>query len=316
MNILVADDDPVSRRMLEVFLGKWNFEPVLARDGNEAWNILQGKDSPKMAILDWMMPGVDGATICRQVRELHDHSYVYILLLTTKFQKSDVIAGLDAGADDFLAKPFDPAELRSRLKTGRRIIDLQEKLQHAYEDMKYLASHDPLTGLDSRAAILETLKLEIIRAQRQQSMIGVLLVDLDYFKQVNESYGYLAGDAILRETVNRIRAAMLPYDAIGRYGGDEFLLVMPGCELASTLSQAEDLRAAVAKAPIEAVGIEVPMTVSLGVTVGGGEQGLESNALLKAADLALYEAKRNGRNRVELCRENWERPSSVPLEFR
>jgi two-component system cell cycle response regulator len=304
VRILIADDDPVNRHRLQAFLAKWDYEVVVACDGDEAWNILRQADAPKLAILDWMMPGIDGTQLCRELRKGNNESYTYILLLTAKSQKADIITGLDAGADDYLGKPFDTSELRARLRTGRRILELQEQLRSAYERLKFEATHDPLTGLASRAAVLEILRIELSRAGREGSTLGILLADLDHFKQVNDTYGHLAGDAVLRETAKRMRASLRPYDAVGRYGGEEFLIILPGSHAASSIKRAECLRTAVERVPVNTSEGKIPVTVSIGVTIGGGTQPDNIELLVKAADTALYQAKINGRNRVQSAEPN------------
>jgi two-component system cell cycle response regulator len=307
VKILVADDDPINRRLLEKVLVKSNYEVVLASDGNEAWSILSQKDAPKLAILDWMMPGLDGPEICRRIRKGSDESYVYILLLTAKFQKGDIIEGLDAGADDYLSKPFDANELKARLRTGMRVLDLEKRLRSSYENLLFHAAHDSLTGGWNRVAILETLRTEVARAQRQGTKLGIMMADLDHFKHVNDTYGHLAGDAVLRETAKRMQACVRPYDAVGRYGGEEFLIVMPHCDVSAASSRAEDLRAAIASTPMETPEGAVPVTVSLGVAIGGRDIPMDVESLLQSADEALYQAKNAGRNQVMVCQKDKER---------
>jgi two-component system cell cycle response regulator len=301
MRILVADDDRISRRLLEAFLIQLDYQVVLARDGVEAWEILQQKNSPRLAILDWMMPGMDGTQVCRELRKHSEMTYVYILLLTKKNDQAEVITGLDAGADDYLTKPVEGNELKARLRTGRRILELQERLLSANDALHFQLAHDPLTGILSRAAILETLRLELIRSQRERTTVGILMADVDHFKQVNDTYGHLAGDAVLRETAKRMRSSVRPYDAFGRYGGEEFLIVMPGCDICGTTSRAEALRNAIGREPVDTPEGMIPVTLSLGVTVGGGANPAELAELLRAADAALYEAKNGGRNRVVMA---------------
>jgi two-component system cell cycle response regulator len=307
VKILVADDDPINRRLLEAFLVKWNYEVVLACDGNEAWNILSQKDAPKLAILDWMMPGLDGTQICRRIRNRSGESYVYVLLLTAKFQKADIIEGLDAGADDYLAKPFDANELRARLWTGLRVLGLEKRLRSAYENLLFHAAHDSLTGGWNRVAILETLRTEVARAQRQGTALSVMMADLDHFKQVNDTYGHLTGDEVLRETAKRMQACVRSYDAVGRYGGEEFLIVMPLCDVSVAPSRAEELRAAISSTPMDTPKGAVPVTVSLGVAIGEGAMSMDVESLLRNADEALYQAKQAGRNRVVVYQIDQER---------
>jgi two-component system, cell cycle response regulator len=298
VRILVADDDPVNRRLLQASLVGWDYEVILARDGEEAWNILLQEDAPKLAILDWMMPGMDGTEICRRVRKRNVKFYTYILLLTANFRKADIIAGLEAGADDYLTKPFEQNELRARLRTGRRILELQEQLHSFTDALQFQLANDPLTGTLSRAAILETMRIELIRCQRERTTVGILMADLDHFKQVNDTYGHLTGDTVLREVAKRMRSAVRPYDAVGRYGGEEFLIIAPGCDMPAAMSRAEGIRDAVGKEPVDTPEGMVPVTLSLGVTVAGGDKPTELEGLLRTADAALYEAKNRGRNQV------------------
>ncbi len=301
MRILIAEDDPVSRHMLEAFLKKWGFEVSVARDGIEAWQMLQQEGAPQLCIIDWMMPGMDGVQVCRKVRERGSHPYVYIILLTAKDQKSDIIEGIESGADDYLIKPFDAHELRAHLRAGKRILDLQEELISAREFLRVQATHDPLTGLWNHAAVFDILRNELERSQRQGDPLAVVMSDLDHFKRVNDTYGHMAGDLVLSEVARRLRGAVRPYDSIGRYGGEEFLVVVPGCDAASVLSQAERLRACVGGELFDLGGTRIKLTLSVGVAASEETKTHDWDALLRAADTALYRAKHNGRNRVELA---------------
>ena len=306
MKILVAEDDPVSRRLLEVTLSKWGYEVVTCADGQAAWDVLKAPDAPQLVILDWMMPLLDGLQVCRNVRNTAERpaeSYVYIILLTAKSQKTDMVTGLEAGADDYLTKPFDAQELRMRLRAGRRILDLLDELVRAREIMREQARKDSLTQLCTRATVLELLKHELDRAQRnsmdRDAPVSVVLADLDHFKHINDTYGHLAGDAVLRETAHRMRDAIRPYDSIGRYGGEEFLLVLSNCDTIGAAAIAERLLQAVRKDTIVLAEATVSVTLSAGVATSGVIQDPET--LVGAADTALYRAKRGGRNRVEVA---------------
>jgi len=300
MKILIADDEPIVRYLLELFLRKWNYDVVVAADGEQAWQALKGENAPRLAILDWMMPGMDGVEICREVRKQAGQPYTYILLVTTKAQKQDIIEGLEAGADDYLAKPFESEELRVRLRAGRRILELQEQLIAAREVQQFQATHDSLTGLWNRVGILEILQKELARARREAGSVGVVLADLDHFKRVNDTYGHLAGDAALRETAQRMRNSVRAYDSVGRYGGEEFLIILPGCH-PPAVNQAERIRACVSAAPIDTPESPVTVTLSMGVANYEALQQPDMDTLLRAADAALYRAKNAGRNRVELA---------------
>jgi diguanylate cyclase (GGDEF)-like protein len=300
MKVLIAEDEPTSRRMIESLLRRWDYDVQVAQDGFEALQILQQADAPKLAVIDWLMPGVDGIQLCQKIRQVKTDSYTYVLLLTGKHAQEDVITGLEAGADDYLTKPFDPPELRVRLRTGKRILHLMDQLVATRETLRSLASHDGLTGLWNHSAILEILGNELNRAERHGSSVGVILFDVDYFKQVNDTYGHLTGDHVLTEIAHEVRALTRPYDAVGRYGGEELLVVLPGCDELTVVSHAERLRTAIGRAAVKAAnGQEVRVTASFGVTVAGHNSFPCVEALIQAADTALYRAKDAGRNRVE-----------------
>ena len=302
MKILIAEDDATSRRKLEAYLESWGYEVVAAADGTEAWTVLQGEEAPRLAILDWMMPGKDGIQVCEEVRKLKGVPYVYIIMLTACDQKEDIVRGLDAGADDYLTKPYDALELRARLRAGRRILALQEALLSARDALRFQATLDPLTGLWNRTAILAALRRELVRANRERSPLAVFLADLDHFSRTNDTYGHMAGDSVLRETARRIRSASRLYDSIGRYGGEEFLIIAPGCGTSEAVKQGERLRASVAAKGIDLADGVIQLTLSVGVVTTGKYEGLDSNAVIFAADAALARAKEQGRNRLEVAR--------------
>jgi diguanylate cyclase (GGDEF)-like protein len=300
MKILIAEDDPVSRRLLGAKLAKWGYEIVVTRDGNEAWQALQATDAPRIAILDWMMPGMDGVEICRKIRENIKEPYIYIILLTALHREEDLVAGMEAGADDYITKPFKSSELNVRLRAGTRIIELQNELIKAREALWSKATHDPLTGLWNHEEILLVLEKELSRAKREGTCVGVIMADLDHFKKVNDTFGHMAGDVVLRVTAQRITAVMRTYDTIGRYGGEEFLVVVPGSvDEACGEQVAERLRKSIANNYVDTPEGIIPVTASFGVAVSckGREQNADS--LVRAADAALYLAKEKGRNRVE-----------------
>ena len=298
---LIAEDDPIFRRILESWFKKWDYQVTAVENGLAAWEVLQQEDAPQLAILDWMMPGMDGIELCRKIRRRDHGPYRYVLLLTAKDDKQDVVAGLEAGADDYLTKPFDVDELRARVRAGKRILDLQAALIHAKDELQFAAAHDPLTGLWNRGAILDLLMREVSRRQRSADPLGVIMADIDYFKKINDTHGHLVGDAVLREVTRRLAVGVRPYDAVGRYGGEEFLIVFPGCNAANLVVGAERLRHCIADQPIETSVGQLPVTLSLGLaSVEQGEnETLDCEAFLRNADEALYAAKALGRNRVE-----------------
>lgn len=298
MKVLVADDSLVMRRLLEASVSSWGYEPVSASDGDQAWEVLSSPDPPSIAILDWMMPGLSGLAICRRLRERQAPPYVYVILLTSRGLREDIVEGLNAGADDYIVKPFDKHELEVRLRAGRRIIELQAELMRAQDKLREQAMRDPLTGIWNRASILDALERELDRARRSATPLGLLLLDLDHFKQLNDTRGHQFGDLALRAFAGRIQAAVRSYDSFGRYGGEEFLILAPGCGEQDLARQGERLRAAVAASPFVIEGTGISLTVSIGAASAEPGAMASSIELIRAADDALYEAKRTGRNRV------------------
>jgi diguanylate cyclase (GGDEF)-like protein len=297
MKILAAEDNPVFQTTLRSILTKWGYEVILVGDGNQAWSVLQADGGPRLAILDWMMPGLDGPEVCRRLRAANREPYVYVLLLTARAESQDLVEGMEAGADDYLTKPLRVPELRARLRAGRRIVELQEELMLAREALRQQATHDGLTGLLNRSAILEVLHNELARAQRESQPLSLLMVDLDHFKQVNDEFGHLAGDAVLREASSRMRAVVRRYDSVGRYGGEEFLVVLPGCDSAAAAAQAERLRLSLSAAPFVFGSGTCPLTGSVGYVCSTDVPDGDAESLIRLADDALYAAKNLGRNR-------------------
>jgi diguanylate cyclase (GGDEF)-like protein len=225
-----------------------------------------------------------------------------MVLLTSKESKEDVVAGLESGADDFLTKPFDPEELKARLRTGLRILNLEDRLVEAREEMRFQATHDGLTGLWNRGVIVDLLGRELARSSREHTCTVILMCDLDHFKNVNDTYGHLAGDDVLKETAKRLLASVRSYDFVGRYGGEEFLVVLNNCNPAFASVRAEEIRKAIAQKPVSSSSGPLPVTMSLGILLSQewGRRPVEE--LLHEADTALYAAKAAGRNSVKVAR--------------
>jgi len=303
MRVLIADDDMISRTVLKVLLSKWGYGVLEAEDGEQAWNILEQENSPRLVVVDWMMPGLDGPGLCRRLREVGDRSYHYIILLTSRDSKEDIIGGLNAGADDYITKPFMPQELEVRLRVGGRILALQKSLEKALALQRYQAQHDPLTGILNHGEILQVLEKEITRAERQGSSLAVLMGDLDHFKKVNDTYGHVAGDAVLVDVAERMRKNIRLYDSIGRYGGEEFLLVLPGCTEDEAFQIANRILKNIQSHPVQFQGNSIPVTISLGLAFNKVGERSEQIDLVQAADTALYQAKQNGRNRAAIAND-------------
>ena len=245
---------------------------------------------------------MNGLELCRKVRECNQTPYQYILLATAKDAKQDLVRGLEAGADDYLTKPFDKSELQARLRACNRILTLQDDQIRAHVQLRFQATHDALTGVWNRSEILETLRRELERAARSKTATGLLMLDIDHFKNINDTYGHLTGDVVLKEVTQRIIRAVRGYDSVGRYGGEEFVIVLPGCTREQIEHGAERIRSAVDDGPIAANESTVSVTVSIGAAVTTVEKhGLISDTeMLAAADSALYRAKKIGRNRTVL----------------
>lgn len=299
--LLIADDHSASCQWLERSVREWGYNPICVSDGATALAHLSAEHGPKLAVLDWEMPGLSGPQVCRIVRARAASPYIYLILLTGRDARAHCLSGLASGADDFVSKPFDPGELRLRLRVGQRIVALQQDLISARTELERRANHDALTGALNRGALLQKVEQEAARSYRQQEPFCLVLLDLDHFKRINDEFGHTAGDVVLSETVMRLNRALRPYDSLGRYGGEEFLVLLPGCNLDDGAIVAARLRQMLVEEPIEVGrGKRHHVTASLGVV--SSEQFYPTlGMMVDAADSALYRAKRNGRDRVELA---------------
>lgn len=299
MKVLVAEDNRFFRRLVEASLQQWGHEVLGCEDGSQAWDLLVQDAPPRLALLDWEMPKLEGVEICRRLRALKDRPYVYLILLTAKSRKDDIIQGLDSGADDYVTKPFDPVELRVRLRAATRILQLQEDLMAACEAAEQRAKEDPLTGLWNHSAILDILRKELDRSKRSGGRLGLILADVDHFKRINDSYGHLVGDRVLRSMARVMNENVRFHDSVGRYGGEEFLVVLPDCYEADVVHTAERLRKAILEDCVRDRE-RVLRTMSFGCTCVDGRMPMCLDSVVHAADDALYQAKRKGRNRIEM----------------
>lgn len=299
MNILIADDNAVSRRLLRAALSSLGHEIEEVEDGLSAVAALTRSGGPAFAIVDWMMPGLDGLEVCRTVRR-QPGRYIYIILLTARSSPADMIDALDAGADDFLSKPFNIAELRARLQAGERVLRLQDDLLRAHEALKQEATHDRLTNLWNRGRVHDELARELRRSRRELASMAIMMADVDHFKAINDRHGHAAGDTALQQVAKRIQSSLRNSDSLGRYGGEEFLIILPHTDVNGAREVGERVRAAVSASPINHAALHIAVTMSFGVaSVMSASVSIEE--LLHAADQALYRAKANGRNRVEVA---------------
>lgn len=296
MRILIAEDDLTSRTVLAGVLKKEGHEVVATVNGAQACQALLQPGAPELVILDWMMPEMDGPEVVRQVRALGTERQPYILMLTTRGEKADIIAGLAAGANDYLAKPFDLGELCARVGVGRRMVEMQAALLASREALAHQASHDPLTGLLNRRAILDKLDQELSRTSRHDGSLAIGMCDIDHFKQVNDTYGHQTGDDVLIGFAAILRGHLRPYDSTGRVGGEEFLAIAPTASRVDAVIPFNRLCARIAASKIPTRSGELSVTVSIGVT--SANAGSTADQMLEDADAALYRAKEAGRNRV------------------
>ncbi|TET84029.1 MAG: diguanylate cyclase [Desulfobacteraceae bacterium] len=299
--ILIAEDDPVSRKLLEKVLIKAGNKVVSVENGQKALELFNDKFFP-IVLTDWMMPEMDGLELCRAIRKNTYPGYVFIILLTAKDSKDDIIRGLGAGADDYLTKPFSHAELVARLNTGKRVLELERSLKDANEEIRILSITDPLTGTYNRGYLTERLPQEIKRARRYSRALSIILCDIDHFKKVNDTYGHLVGDRVLKDFAQCIRHSIRQdVDWTARYGGEEFLIVLPETDVNGASVMAERLKSELSQRVTETQGKKISITASFGVAGFGPDtpdEMISPEAMISKADKYLYQAKREGRNRA------------------
>jgi diguanylate cyclase (GGDEF)-like protein len=299
MRILIADDDATSRLVISAVLKKLGHDVVSTVNGTEAWEALRQPDAPVLAILDWMMPGLSGVEVVRHVRSLESDQPPYLILLTSMSEKADIVAGLSAGADDYLAKPFDADELRARVDVGRRVTELQARLREAHEALANEAAHDPLTGAFNRRAFTDVLTRALSEEHRHRLGLALGICDIDEFKKVNDVHGHQVGDEVLCELVKQLTSNLRAEDVLGRRGGDEFVVLAEHTGDGDVGLLFERARAAVSDHPFHTQAGDLSVTISFGVSKW--KESDTADDLLLAADAALYRAKGAGRNRVVMA---------------
>ncbi len=302
MDVLIVEDDPISRKLLSRTLSQLDYRVIEAKDGREAWRVLQRRPV-QLVVTDWIMPEMDGITLTRLIREADLPGYVYIVILTGRRGIDNVVGGLDAGADDYLVKPFNPKELHARLRIGQRVLDLEQRLRGAYEKMLELAMHDELTGLWNRRAFYTHALAELERSTRQKHSLCLALLDIDHFKKVNDEHGHLMGDQALKMVADTIRTNLRTYDRAGRWGGEEFIVLLPDTKLNEAAEIAERLRLCVSEEKLTLMDADqvshiLNVQISLGVACSQNSDITSLDVLVDRADEKLYQAKNAGRNRV------------------
>jgi diguanylate cyclase (GGDEF)-like protein len=314
--ILLAEDDPVASMLLTRQLKKAGYEVEAVTDGNAALARFSNR-MYSILVTDWEMPGLDGVALCRAVRSMQLDGYVFILLLTARDSKEHIIAGLEAGADDYLVKPVHEAELVARLNTGRRILTLEQSLRAAIDENRWLSITDSLTGAFNRRYLMEQLPRELDRCARYGRALTLITCDIDHFKRVNDTHGHSTGDEVLAGFAERIRKmTRATTDWIARHGGEEFVVILPETGYVGGMQAAEKIRAAIEGAPFATISGELRITASFGVAAfeaseAGGERLLDQ--LMRGSDECLYQAKQAGRNRVAGVRVSGAIPRSASV---
>lgn len=298
MKILIAEDDLTSRTILVAVVREWGYEPIAVEDGAQALEVLEADNPPQLLLIDWEMPRLNGLALCQHLLEKEKDKPPYIILLTGRSGTDNVVAGLEAGANDYISKPFENAELQARLKVGKRMLELQDELHRAKEAMTIQAKYDVLTGLMNRRAIMEAMEREVDRTKRNLQPLYICMCDIDHFKIVNDTHGHLAGDAILREVAQRISSILRNYDLFGRYGGEEFLIIINSEDI-QVQALFDRICRIIADEPFIYGQQVLHITLSCGVTFYSPPMDKRDvTQLLASADEGLYEAKSAGRNRV------------------
>lgn len=311
MKILLADDEPIARTMLEHWLTGWAYDVVSAKDGRAALEVLQTTPDVRLAVLDWVMPGLDGVDICRQVRQGRQTPYVYVILLTARDDKHDIARGLEAGADDYLIKPCNPFELRVRLGIGKRMIDLQDQLQRARREAESRALYDGLTGVFAKGPVIELLERELARAERREAPVAVVDIHVDQFDRLRTERGPDVVDRATQEVARRLGSVIRKYELLARTGDGEFLIVLPETDAERAAQITQRLREALSGTPVNVGSGAFRVTAGYGVASTTQRPGARMGQLLGAASQALRAAQQQGRDCTQVARlQDWHESES------
>lgn len=318
--LLIVEDDPLQLRLLQKHVENCGYEVLLAENGVDAMQIVLS-EGPRVVLTDWMMPQMDGLQLCRSLREHEGVRFVYLIVVTSNTRNEHILEAFEAGADDFLSKPVNQAELLGRLRAADRIVCLEsdlakrsrelhrvnaemalthQKLNHANEQLRRMATTDELTGLINRREALARLKEAWSGRERYGHGFSVIAADIDHFKSFNDTYGHAAGDLVLKTTARVLKSAVRTTDKVCRMGGEEFLIICPGVQIEGATACAEHLRSAIENHKYRYDGADLRVTLSLGVAEPADGM-LSADELLRAADGALYQSKHDGRNRVTVA---------------
>lgn len=303
-NIFIVDDVQENLQVLGNILKEQGFNISFARDGVQALKGVE-KRKPDLILLDVSMPEMDGYEACERLKSDSDTSDIPVIFLTARSEVEDMVKGFRLGAVDYVTKPFHKEELLARvsthldLKDAKDIIKRQvEELEKKNEELYQNSITDRLTGVSNRLFLLDFLNREFSKARRKETPLSCIILDIDHFKKVNDSYGHLAGDRILAETAKLINSEVRNEDVFGRYGGEEFLLILPDTTMDEARKVGEKVRTAVESNTVLFEGKELKITISLGLAEYLNSESANEDQLIGSADTALYSAKKSGRNRL------------------
>lgn len=305
MDVLVADDERISRVVIERTLKEEGYNVRSCKNGLEAYNLIK-ENIFRIAVIDWVMPEMDGITLCKKIRKLKSQRYIYVIIITSKSKKQDIVKALDAGADDYISKPFNRDEFLSRIKVGVRLIETHDKLIKSQRELIKLVREDSLTTLLNRRAFLDESLNDIERAVREQSNVSAIIIDLDNFKSINEKYTNQTGDKLLYEIARRLKNSCRPYDKLGRYAGEEFIVLLPNTEIDQASKIAKRIRSAIKDKPFLMDGSQIQLTACLGVSMLMPKSKMKDSQLdelIKKTEVALNRAKQQGSNKIAVYSE-------------